>query len=454
MHSRNTILGLLFATPSALSLSSLPSLPGTTGPGKSPLDCRSMVATLSVKSGVEIHPIGEEFDISSASASLAWFPRESFHQKVKQFQLTPSPQHTSSKVIDDIIEMQWDEPGPLAYAEFRINSVVETNNEIIPVRQKVPFPIGPGMKTQDMNQYTRPQRFATQDTNIKNLARSLTAGQDDLYRVVCIIADWVSNNNEYSLESATAEVIKTSGQVLTDKRGKCDELSSLFVSMSRSLGIPCRFASGYAYNDEPDLFTERWVPHTWAEVLFPGIGWIPFDITYKTFGHITAGHVQLTTSLDAEFFDVEYHAHGLDFGLHAIEVETLVGPTKLVPKSRQIDDRILDLSLGTQADEVGFGSDAVVVATVTNQRDHYVATQLQLAHAKDIQLLSPKRDLNICLGPRQKIEIPYFFKMDGQHQKEGYVYNYPFVLTSKLSPKECQVSIIVKSGAPVFFAKR
>ncbi len=66
-------------------------------------------------------------------------------------------------------------------------------------------------------------------------------------------------------------------------RGYCDYYTTAFAVLMRSRGVPVRFATGYApgYFTE---YTEEWVitdaqAHSWPEVWFPGLGWIPFEPT-------------------------------------------------------------------------------------------------------------------------------------------------------------------------------
>jgi transglutaminase-like putative cysteine protease len=65
--------------------------------------------------------------------------------------------------------------------------------------------------------------------------------------------------------------------------GYCDYYASAMVTMARSLGIPARLAVGYssgAYDPNQRLFvvTEQ-NAHSWPELYFPQIGWVPFEPT-------------------------------------------------------------------------------------------------------------------------------------------------------------------------------
>ena len=67
------------------------------------------------------------------------------------------------------------------------------------------------------------------------------------------------------------------------RRGHCQYFASSMVMLARSLGIPARFAVGYAPGDpsgEPGVYVVRQRDaHAWAELYFPGYGWQIFEST-------------------------------------------------------------------------------------------------------------------------------------------------------------------------------
>jgi hypothetical protein len=67
-------------------------------------------------------------------------------------------------------------------------------------------------------------------------------------------------------------------------RGHCVDFATLFVQMCRINEIPTRFATGFAPGELDDTKIDTRVvrvghAHAWAEVLFEGVGWIPFEVT-------------------------------------------------------------------------------------------------------------------------------------------------------------------------------
>ena len=67
------------------------------------------------------------------------------------------------------------------------------------------------------------------------------------------------------------------------KKGYCDYFATAMVVLARAAGIPARLAIGYApgtynLNSKRFIVTEA-DAHSWAEVYFPEIGWVPMEAT-------------------------------------------------------------------------------------------------------------------------------------------------------------------------------
>jgi len=67
------------------------------------------------------------------------------------------------------------------------------------------------------------------------------------------------------------------------RKGYCDYFATAMVVLARLNGIPARLAVGYAAGSY-DPYTDRYTvteldAHSWPEVYFPGLGWIPFEPT-------------------------------------------------------------------------------------------------------------------------------------------------------------------------------
>jgi hypothetical protein len=67
------------------------------------------------------------------------------------------------------------------------------------------------------------------------------------------------------------------------KKGYCDYYATAMVVLARINGLPARFVSGYSPGSY-DAPNARYVirelnAHSWAEVYFPGVGWVEFEPT-------------------------------------------------------------------------------------------------------------------------------------------------------------------------------
>ncbi|HQY31766.1 MAG TPA: transglutaminase domain-containing protein, partial [Thermomicrobiales bacterium] len=119
-----------------------------------------------------------------------------------------------------------------------------------------------------------------------DLARKIVndAGATNPYAMTLAIQNYLRNAYPYELNPPAAP----KGQDAVDfflfdhTSGRCTQYSSAMAVMLRSLGIPVRVATGFAYEatSQADQFLYRLsTAHAWPEVYFPGYGWIAFEPT-------------------------------------------------------------------------------------------------------------------------------------------------------------------------------
>lgn len=71
--------------------------------------------------------------------------------------------------------------------------------------------------------------------------------------------------------------------LFTARQGYCDYYASAMVVLARAAGLPARMVVGYT-SGEYDAVTARYIirkenAHSWAEIYFPGYGWVEFEPT-------------------------------------------------------------------------------------------------------------------------------------------------------------------------------
>jgi transglutaminase-like putative cysteine protease len=166
--------------------------------------------------------------VHEASAELSWIPRNTYNQKTEYFTTEPAAN------IGDVAKFAWENPA-LGVHFLRGEALISTNNGITPVTEKIAFPIE--YVEPELYQYTQPSTMIDVTPEINQLAGMLAGEKDDLYEVVFTLADWVTTNIEYDLNTLTAEAVYPSSWVLDERRGVCDEMTNLFISLNRALGM-------------------------------------------------------------------------------------------------------------------------------------------------------------------------------------------------------------------------
>jgi transglutaminase-like putative cysteine protease len=117
---------------------------------------------------------------------------------------------------------------------------------------------------------------------VYRLARQWTAGEATPYDAVKAIETRLQDEYTYS-ERVPTRPIPLDGFLFEDRRGYCQQFSGAMALMLRMIGIPTRVAAGFSpgsYNRDTEEYRVRDLDaHSWVEVYFTGIGWVPFDPT-------------------------------------------------------------------------------------------------------------------------------------------------------------------------------
>jgi protein-glutamine gamma-glutamyltransferase len=136
----------------------------------------------------------------------------------------------------------------------------------------------PGTGSPNAVQAIERSRYA----RIYQLAKSVSAGASTDYDVVRKVGAWLEANYTYS-ESVPNHRYPLESFLFDDKTGYCQQFSGSAALMLRMLGIPVRVASGFApgtlNKDTKEYVVRDLDAHSWIEVWFAGIGWVPFDPT-------------------------------------------------------------------------------------------------------------------------------------------------------------------------------
>ncbi len=374
-----------------------------------------VTTNIDISSYAEVKRTSPNGYIDSAAINLTFFPKDMETQDIISFATSPE-----AEISDKVVSFKWKRPE--GRIDFRYAAEVKTKNTINQIREKIRFPVE--NLPDDILVYTKPSETIDSDEEgIIRIASELAEGEDDLYIVVFKIAEWTKNNIEYNLSTLTAEVSQKASWVLQNRQGVCDELTSLFVAMLRAVGIPARFVSGISYTNSP-LFPENWGPHGWAEVYFPGYGWIPFDVTYGQFGWIDPAHIKFKDSIDSDEASTHYQWLGrnADLDTNKLQIKTdLINHEGYVKAPARLEASALKKA-------VGFNSYNLIEATIENTDDYYYATELNLIKPREVKIID-KEFKSILLLPKERKKIFWILKLEGGFNSR-YSYTFPIVVST------------------------
>ena len=95
-------------------------------------------------------------------------------------------------------------------------------------------------------------------------------GSNDTWTIARALFLWLKNNTVYHIYPGTDS--HSAIETLHSGKGKCDELSQLYISLLRADNIPARFVKGYSVKRNPD----QYVSHEWVE--FYDGDWVPVEV--------------------------------------------------------------------------------------------------------------------------------------------------------------------------------
>ncbi len=82
-------------------------------------------------------------------------------------------------------------------------------------------------------------------------------------------------HEDITFDTDRTHVATSASEAFALKHGVCQDLTHIFVSAARCVGVPARYVGGYLHR--VDGVVEQEAGHAWAEVLVPDLGWVAFD---------------------------------------------------------------------------------------------------------------------------------------------------------------------------------
>ncbi len=368
---------------------------------------------LNITAAINIVPKNQDYLIEYINIYLHTYPTDDWQQEVLNLNT-----HPAYEIVNGTMLFRW---GIIKSKDisFRVDTKIKVKNNVFPVRQKVRFPFG--QLPAELTKWTAPTaKINSGSPEIIRLASSLVEGEYDLYMAVFKIANFTKNYIRYDINSAGE--VKSSLWILNNKNGVCGDISSFFIALCRALNIPVKYITGVAYSTISE--TKQFVPHAWAEVYFPGIGWIPFDPTFGEFGYVDPSHNKLKEYADVDSPSVNYEWRGRDFD---VAMEKIQFSGELLGKKGEYAPPI-SLEVDVEGKAVDFGSYQLITAKVKNLRDYYTAVQLFLSAPAEIERMDAQNKA-VLLEPNEEKEIFWIVKVSDSLD-QGYQYKFPVTINT------------------------
>jgi hypothetical protein len=211
------------------------------------------------------------------------FASPTFNQKISQFRIDFS-QNPSSREDDvdkrgnKIVRLTWNRPSGVITS--KITLATQNSTGLKPLQTRAGFPLS-GL-TPDVQMYlAATQQVAATNPDITGKARQLTANSKTEFDAVQQVISWVVDRMNYVLVPESYEALYS----FRTGKGNCQNYSHLAAALLRAVGIPARIVNGITLKQPYDvdvgdgILTLRMAQgrHSWIEVWFPDLGWVPFD---------------------------------------------------------------------------------------------------------------------------------------------------------------------------------
>jgi transglutaminase-like putative cysteine protease len=145
-------------------------------------------------------------------------------------------------------------------------------------------PLRPTWPREDLERYT--QLPSSLPSRVGELAHRITDGRPSVYDKVLAVQRWLRANTRYNLnippDPAGTDPIDEF--LFVRRQGFCEHIATAMALLLREVGIPTRLVTGFGPGERNPLtgyfeVRER-EAHAWVEVLYPGVGWVPYDPTF------------------------------------------------------------------------------------------------------------------------------------------------------------------------------
>ncbi len=211
------------------------------------------------------------------------FQSPTYSQEVSDFKLSfrPEPQERTTNMDkrgNRITTATWTTPPSAIDVSLSCTAASRTN--LSAIETKAPFPLAT-VDPEFQDYLSATEQVQSGDPRIRQLAAELTKGVKTQFDAVQRIIGWVVDHVHYVTPPVRYDALYS----LESGKGNCQNYSHLSAALLRAVGIPARIVNGVTLNQPFDIKWAKGIMtfkmgqgrHSWIEVWFPDLGWVPFD---------------------------------------------------------------------------------------------------------------------------------------------------------------------------------
>jgi transglutaminase-like putative cysteine protease len=211
------------------------------------------------------------------------FESPTFRQEIRSADVSFVPQPDERNNSEDsrgnrILTAVWNNPPGLIDVRLAVTAVNTTGLDTI--ETKAPFPLV-AVPREFRDYLGATEQVQSDHARIRSLAGEMTRGVTTQFDAVQRLISWVVDHLSYVNPPQQYDAV----YALESGKGNCQNYSHLSAALLRASGIPTRIINGITMGRPFDVAWQKGVMtfkmgqgrHSWIEVWFPDLGWVPFD---------------------------------------------------------------------------------------------------------------------------------------------------------------------------------
>ncbi|MDC3414213.1 transglutaminase TgpA family protein [Terrihalobacillus insolitus] len=234
---------------------------------------------------IPLETFSENVETEKSEAVIGFEPESFFYKLVYPYGIESVQGSNDVEMLFDAtseaVSIQGDQQSGLYNYRLTFENPTFSIDQLLEANGPDPEPI--------RNQYLQLPESLPQ--RVKELTMQVVKDEDTRYEKAKAVEQYFNQNGfEYSLEGVpfpSADQDYVDQFLFETKIGYCNNYSTSMAIMLRSIGIPTRWVKGFTSGEKvQEASGDRNVyqitnanAHSWVEVYFPNVGWVPFEPT-------------------------------------------------------------------------------------------------------------------------------------------------------------------------------